>query len=261
MNPVRVGFFSLTSGAVGGDDDSYLEWHLLDHQPEQYSIPGIRLGTRWRADDECVALRLAASDDLAPVRHAVSYLMTEPVDDTLRQFARLGRRMAESGRLPVRAVSNLLGAYHLLQAHASPRVLVSPEAIPFRPHLGVVLLVESVRGQPADVEAWARWHHAEHVPGLLATPGVAGVLSFRSSSLLGLGEDQGRRYGMPSWDPGDRFVTVVHLDDAVAPTTERLDPVLRTRWRDGIVSPDLAGPFRSMVSFDAWRSAAAVQQR
>ena len=261
MNPVKVGFFSLTSGAVGGDDASYLEWHLLDHLPEQYSIPGIRLGTRWRADDECVALRLEASDDLAAVRHAVSYLMTDPVDDTLRAFARLGRHTAEAGRLPVRAASHLLGAYHLLQAHASPRVLVSAEAIPFRPHLGVLLLVESIRGEPGDVAAWARWHHAEHVPALLAAPGVAGVLVFRSSSLLGLGEEQGARYGMPAWDPGDRFVTVVHLDDAVAPTTERLGPLIRTRWRDGIVSPDLAGPFRSMVSHDAWRAAAAGQQR
>ena len=261
MNPVKVGFFSLTSGAVGGDDPSYLEWHLLDHQPEQYSIPGIRLATRWRADDECVALRLEASDDLAPVRHAVSYLMTDPVDDTLRQFARLGRRTAEAGRLPVRAVSHLLGAYHLLQAYASPRVLVSAEAIPFRPHLGVFLLVETIRDESADVEAWARWHHAEHVPALLAVPGVAGVLSFRSSTLLGVRDDQGARYGMPLWDPGDRFVTVVHLDDALAPTAERLGPLVRSRWRDGIVSPDLAGPFRAMVRHEAWRSTAAAQQR
>jgi hypothetical protein len=259
VNPVEVGFFSLTSGAVGGDDDSYLEWHLLDHQPEQYSIPGIRLGTRWRADDECVALRLEASDELAPVRHAVSYLMTDPVDDTLRQFARLGRQLAEVGRMPVRAVPHLLGAYDLVQAHASPRVLVSAEAIPFRPHLGVFLLVETIRGGSADVEAWARWHHAEHVPALLGLPGVAGLLSFRSSTLLGVGAEQGVRYGMPLWDPGDRFVTVVHLDDDVAATTERLEALVRTRWRGGVVAPDLAGPFRSMVRHDAWRSAA--QQR
>lgn len=259
MNPVKVGFFSLTSGADGGDDAEYLEWHLLDHLPEQYSIPGIRLGTRWQADDECMTLRFEASEELAPVRHAVSYLMTDPVDDTLRAFAQLGRRMSEAGRLPVRAVSHLLGAYQLVQAYASPRVLVSPEAIPFRPHLGVLLLVETTRGEAADVEAWARWHHAEHVPALLAVPGVAGVLSFRSSPLLGVGEGQGARYGMPSWDPGDRFVTVAHLDDALAPTIERLDPLIRARWRDGIVSPDLAGPFRAMVSHHAWRSAA--QQR
>ena len=57
MNGIEVGFFSLTSGPVSGDEAAYLRWHLLDHLPEQYSIPGIRLGTRWRADDECVALR------------------------------------------------------------------------------------------------------------------------------------------------------------------------------------------------------------
>ena len=73
MKPVKVGFFSLTGGAVSGDDAAYLAWHALDHLPEQYSIPGLRLGTRWRADAACVALRLAASDRLAPVRHAVGY--------------------------------------------------------------------------------------------------------------------------------------------------------------------------------------------
>ena len=51
MNPVKVGFFSMTGGALSGDDDAYLQWHLLDHLPEQYSIAGIRLGTRWRADE------------------------------------------------------------------------------------------------------------------------------------------------------------------------------------------------------------------
>ena len=49
MNPIKVGVFSLTGGALSGDDAAYLRWHLLDHQPEQYSIPGMRLGTRWRS--------------------------------------------------------------------------------------------------------------------------------------------------------------------------------------------------------------------
>lgn len=258
MNPVKVGFFSLTSGAVDGDDDTYLAWHLLDHQPEQYSITGVRLATRWRADEECRSLRWLANDALSSVRHVVAYLMTDPIDATLVAFAQLGKRAAETGRFPMRATSHLLGAYHLQNGYASPRVLVSAEAIPFRAHCGVVLVVEAV-GE-GDVAAWARWHHAEHVPALLRVPGVAGVYTFRNSSLIGIGGAQGERYAMPAWDPGDRFVTVVYVDDDVATTTRRLEPIMRARWEAGAVTPELAGPFRSMVSHVAWPDAGPAKE-
>lgn len=251
MNPIKVGFFSLTGSPHSGDDAAYLLWHALDHQPEQYSIPGLRLGTRWRADDECVGLRLAASEGLTPVRNAVGYYMTDPVQPTLESFLQLGRRSAETGRYPEPATSHLLGAFHFQNAYAAPRVLVSPEAIPFRPHRGVELLVEAPT-EGADVAAWVRWHHTEHVPGLLAVDGVAGVYVFRSSTLLGVGPEQGRRFGVPAWDPGDRIVTVVYLDDDVAASCDRLEPLVRSRWSTGAVAPELAGPFRSMVTHEAW---------
>ncbi len=254
MNPVKVGFFSLTGGALSGDDDAYLRWHLLDHLPEQYSIPGIRLGTRWRADDECVALRLVVSDGLALVRHAVCYLMADPITATLTEFAQLGRRCAEAGRYPERATSFLLGALHLQRSYAAPSAVVSAEAVPFRPHRGVELLVESP-APDGDPAAWLRWHHGEHVPELLAADGVAGVLVFRTSTLLGVGPDQGVRFGMPAWDPGDRIVTVVYLDQEVAATATRLEPLLRSRWTSGAVTAELAGPFRSMVAYEAWPDA------
>jgi hypothetical protein len=251
VNPIKAGFFSLSRGAEGGDDDGYLAWHLLDHLPEQYSIPGIRLGTRWRSDDACLAARLAAEGDLAEVRHAVGYFMTDPVADTLTSFAQLGRRAAETGRFPVRATSLLLGAFHFQHAYAAPRVLVSPEAVPFRPHRGVLLLVERPTGG-GDVAAWMRWHHAEHVPRLLAEPGVAGAYVFRSSTLLGIGPDQGERFGMPLWDPGDRIITVVYLDADPASTTTSLAPLVGERWAAGAVSAELATPLRSMVTYEAW---------
>ena len=120
MSSIAGAFLSLTSGTASGDDSAYLRWHLLDHLPEQYSIPGIRLGTRWRADETCVGLRAAADDDLAPVRHAVCYLLTEPLEETLTAFARLGRQLAEAGRYPEPASAHLLGAFELRSEHAAP---------------------------------------------------------------------------------------------------------------------------------------------
>jgi hypothetical protein len=252
VNPIKAGFISLSAGAEGGDDDRYLAWHLLDHLPEQYSIPGIRLGTRWRVDDACLDACLAADASLADVRHAVAYLMTDPLPETLTAFAQLGRRAAETGRFPVRAASRLLGAFHLQQGYASPRVLVSAEAIPFRPHRGVLLLVERVTDR--DVAAWMRWHHTEHIPALLLQPSVAGAYLFRSSTLLGVGPDQGARFGMPLWDPGDRVVTIVYLDGDPAATTTAVGDLVRSRWASGAVEVELALPLRSMVTYAAWPS-------
>lgn len=241
MTAIQAAFVSLSGGAEGGDDEAYLRWHLLDHLPEQYSIPGLRLGTRWRADEECIALRWVASDALAPVRHAVAYLMTDPLDDTLREFVALAGRLRDEGRFPHRATSHLLGAYELERADASPAAVVSAAALPFRPHRGVLLLVESA-GPAPDVST------------LLAVDGVAGVMSFRSGQRLGIGAEQGERYGMPLWDPGDRRITVVHLDGWLSDVVPRLEAPIRARWASGDVVPELAAPFRSMVSYEVWPS-------
>ena len=65
MNRVKAGFFSLTPPAPPDDDGSYLRWHLLDHMPEQYQIPGIVHGLRWIADGDYPDRRLAAHGPLS----------------------------------------------------------------------------------------------------------------------------------------------------------------------------------------------------
>ena len=250
MALIQGGFFSLTSGTASGDDAAYLRWHLLDHLPEQYSIPGIRLGTRWRADDRCVALRAAETPELAPVRHAVAYLMTEPLEETLTEFARLGRSLADAGRYPEPATPHLLGAYELFDSRSSPTA-VSEDGLPFRPHRGVYLLVERP-AEAAPLDRWWVWQTTEHVPALIAIEGVAGVCTFASTPRLGEGADQGRRFGTAPWDPGGSIVTVVYLDQDVEDTAARLDPLVRQRWDHGDVVPRLAGPFRSPVAYEAW---------
>ena len=248
---VRGAFVSLTSGAASGDDASYLRWHLLDHQPEQYTIPEIRLGTRWRADEPCLARRTAASDDLAPVRHAVCYRLTEPREDALVEFARLGRRLADEGRYPEPATPHLLGAYEVHALRASPAAVVSDEAVPFRPHRGVYVIVESGTDAALDDGFW-RWHDAEHVPAVLDTDGVDGLLVLRRTDRVGRGPEQGPRFGAAApWDPGGSAVTLVYVDGDLLATTERLAPIVGTRWAHD-VAPRLAGPFRSPVAYEAW---------
>jgi hypothetical protein len=233
---IEAGFFSLTSAVEGGTEDEYLRWHLLDHLPEQHSLRGVRLGTRWRADEACVAARIVATPGFEPVRHAVCYLMADPVVQTLHEFGALAGRLRGEGRMPMRAVQHLLGALSLESARSR---VVSPDALPFRPHTGVVLIVESGDG---DLDAAAG--------PLMEVDGVAGVLSFRATDALGRGADQGERFGLPPWNPQGHSATIAYVDADLLATTQRLTSLLERRWQGGELQPELAAPFRSLAVAD-----------
>lgn len=240
VNRVEAAFFSLTPPAPPDDDGTYLRWHLLDHMPEQYSLPGIVHGTRWIADGDYASARLAGSGPLTDVGNAVNYLVGEPVQQTHDDFMALGRRLAEVGRFPHRVPSLEVSFLALLHAYAAPRVLVSAPVVPFRPHRGVVLIVE----EPANDNApWLQWLHRDHYPALLGEPGVAGVWMYGSTGLWRL---------HPNVQHDPRYVTVVYLDDDPLATTAALTRLVEERWASPAVRPLFAGPLRSMVQWDVW---------
>nr|WP_239987955.1 hypothetical protein [Mycobacterium kansasii] len=176
MNRVRAGIFSLTAVTPPDDDGSYLRWHLLDHLPEQYQRPGIVHGVRWIADGEYADHRLAGDGPLGEIGNAVHYLVGAPVRQTFDDFVALGRALRENGRMPVMRPLLEVAGLRLLQWQAAPRARVSHEVVPFRPHRGVLLIVEEpTDGRP---DRWLEWLHAEHYPALLAVPGTAGAWTF-----------------------------------------------------------------------------------
>nr|WP_231974686.1 hypothetical protein [Mycobacterium sp. E1747] len=137
-----------------------------------------------------------------------------------------------------------MAGLRLLQWQSAPHALVSAEVVPFRPHRGVVLIVE----QPVDgrrPDEWLRWLHADHHPALLATPGTAGAWTFGTST--------GWSHLPRGWHTDFQYVTVVYLDADPLTTTDRLAPLLEDRWQSGAVRPSFAGPLRSMVEWEAWR--------
>ncbi len=241
MNRVKAAFFSFTPPSPPDDDGSYLRWHLLDHMPEQYQLPGIQLGLRYLADADCRAARLVVTGDLEDVGSLVTYLVGDPVQQTHDDFMALGRRLAEMGRFPERRPVLQLRMPELRRWHAAPRVLVSAEVVPFRPHRGVVVVVEEP--VDADLAAWDEWLDAEHIPALLATPGVAGVWQYGSSDVWDL---------HPASQGGPQQTTVIYLDDDPVVTTDALTPLLEDRWHTGAVRPQFAGPLRSMIEWEAW---------
>jgi len=240
---VKGAVFSLTPPAPADDDGSYLRWHLLDHQPEQYQLPGIVLAQRWIADGALADACIASNGHLSEVGNVVSYLVGDPVQQTVDDFMALGGRLAESGRFPEVRESLQLRMLALLQWYAAPRALVSAEVVPFRPHRGVLVIVEEPTGDAVTTSGWLRDLHIDHFPALLGQPGVAGAWMYGDTG----------SWQLPSAMHGDpQYVTVVYLDDDPLSTTTTLTTLIQQRWASGAVRPLFAGPLRSMISWEAW---------
>lgn len=240
MNRVKVGFFSISEHAEGGDDRPYLGWHQLDHMPEQYQLPGLVAGQRWASTGACRASRAAEEEDWRAVAHVVCYLMGEPLDQTLDDFLGLGQKLTDMGRFSHRLPSRYTGALSLLETHAAPRALVVPEVVPFRPNRGVYLVVE----EPTDRTAWDDYlqrAHTETLPELVGIPGVAGAWVFGTSPSIS---------PRANFSPGRFRMTLYYLDDDPATVGGRLAEPLERSWKGAPTKPLLAAPFESMMIWD-----------
>ena len=239
MNRVKAGFFSLSHHAASGDDREYLDWHQLDHMPEQYQLPGLVAGQRWASTRACRASRAAEVGDWSLVEHVVLYLMGNPLDETIDEFLRLGRHLAELGRFAVSLPSHYRGALRLLETVAAARALISSEVVPFRPHRGVELIVEEL-DDGAHQDDFLQRMHTEILPGLVTVDGVAGAWSFGTTPSI-------RR---PMFTDGRFRMTVCYLDDDPAVVGERLGPVLEEAWRAAPGRLVLAAPDETMMVWD-----------
>ena len=241
MMRVKAGIFSVTPPAPADDDGSYLRWHLLDHMPEQYQLPGIIYALRWIADGEYPKHRIDTAGHLVDVGNIVNYLVGDPVDQTVEEFGQLGARLAEVGRFPQVRPSLQISLAALQHAYAAPQALISPEVVPFRPHRGVLVIVEEPAGY--NIAQWLQWLHTDHVPELLSVPGVAGAWMFGTTSTWRT---------PPRWVGATQYVTVVYLDEEPVATSASLAPLVEKRWWSGEVQPAFAGPLRTMIEWEAW---------
>jgi hypothetical protein len=242
MIRVKAAFFSITPPGPPDDDGRYLRWHLLDHMPEQYQLPGIQFALRYIADGEYLRSRLAAFGPLENVGNIVNYLVGDPVEQTHEDFMALGPRLAELGRFPEARPYLQLRMPALLRWYASPRALVSAEVVPFRPHRGVVVIIEVPAGD--DVTTWLQWLHTRHYPTVLAAPGVAGAWIYRDTTTWKL---------HPAVHGDPQYTTVIYLDDDPLVTAKALGALIEERWASGAVRPLFAGPLRTMIDWEAWR--------
>jgi hypothetical protein len=204
---IRVGFFSFTEVTDPGAHHSYNEWHQLDHLPEQLPLAGIAWGQRWVCSPRCRGRRTAAEPPLDRVHYLTMYLMTDPVEQTLADFAALGGELHRLGRFFEQRKSHLSGPFDVLSAHAADRVLVSGAAVPYRPNTGAYVVVEEFGAGGDDTLRAARDPSA-----LLALDGVAGVWAFAAARSPG------------RWKPGRRRVTVCFVDGDPLAAAEQVEP-------------------------------------
>ncbi|HEX7819538.1 MAG TPA: hypothetical protein VF463_02845 [Sphingobium sp.] len=220
---VGFAFISLSGRETDGRDAEYIEWHSLDHRPEQYRLSEVRNSLRLVSTPECRAKRLVCESGFEAVDHVMTYLFTDPVG--IPGFYKLGHALGEGGRMPLRlpSIGYLTGT--LAGKVAAPGAVAGADVIPWRPAMGVYLLIEEghLAADPlVEVEgvAGAWWYHG----GLAPSP-------FE-------GNHKGRQ------------MTYVYLDADPVLTADRLRPVLEERWQSGAIKPLFAAPFFAVIPYE-----------
>jgi hypothetical protein len=242
-NKVKFAALSLSASSPGGDDTPYLEWHQLDHMPEQYQIPGLLYAQRWASTPRLRAARAAQSDRFRATNHVVQYLFGEPLGAAVDDWFVLGARLHEVGRFPYRLPSVMLGGFEVVACHAAERAQVTPEIVPYRPNRGVYLVIERPQvarstGGPTEAPTEPDWTD-EQLEQLLATDGVAGMWTLRTGTVRA-----------DRFDQTGFHVAVCYLDGDPGDVANPIGKIVRDRWNSLAVVPELAAPFAAVRAFE-----------
>jgi hypothetical protein len=219
---VEMIFTSMSARDPSGRDAEYLQWHSLDHRPEQYRIAGLRHSIRLVSTPACRAARAFSDARYSAVDHVMTYFFAAAA--ALGQFRALSEALV-GDRRPFRLPSVDANYFRLAGKIAARGALAGADVIPWRPALGVYLLVEQGSASPAsliEVEGMAGiwWHQGGKSP----------VPEFRDASGLQL--------------------SYCFLDQDPVEVAERLRRPLDKRWQTGRIVPLLAAPFYTLVPFE-----------
>jgi hypothetical protein len=219
----RFVFLSMSKRDRQGRDAEYLAWHSLDHRPEQFRLDGIRNTLRLVSTPACRAARAAS----APPYDAVDHIMTYQFASTaaMPAFTKLGAALDRGGRMVHRLPSAGYHTADLAGKIAAPRAVAGADVIPWRPALGVYVMIEEGHASPE---------------ALVDVPGVAGVWwwhGFAEASGMGAGSE-------------GKQVTYCFLDEDPAGCAGALAERMRQRWVSGEVIGLLAAAFYCLVPFE-----------
>lgn len=216
-------FVSLSAREPEGRDAEYIEWHTLDHRPEQYRLPGLRNSLRLVSTPECRTARAASLQPFDAIDHVMTYQFADVSE--LPGFSTLGAALHEGGRMPLRLPSLGYMTAELAGKIAAPRAVAGADVIPWRPAVGVYFIIEEGYASPE---------------ALVDLPGVAGIWWHQ-------GTKAEEPYGA---DSRGRQITYCYLDADPVAAAPRLGEAMRQRWASGKVKGLLAAPFYVITPFD-----------
>jgi hypothetical protein len=216
LSEIRFAFLSLSERDPAGRDAAYLEWHSLDHRPEQYRLAQLRNTLRLVSTPACRAARAANVAPYDAVDHVMTYLFTG--SDVMPVFTELGAVLNQTGRMPHRLPSVGFRTAETAGKIAAPRAVAGADVIPDRPALGVWLMIERGHASPA---------------ALVDLPGIAGVWWYH-----GLDEHAGLQ------------ITYCYLDVDPVDCATLLADAMKQRWASGEVQGLLAAPFHTVVPYE-----------
>ncbi|MFB2600390.1 hypothetical protein ACEXQE_21565 [Herbiconiux sp. P17] len=243
-----LAFFSFVELSDATQHRRYNEWHQLDHRPENLALPGVAWGDRWARPTAFAELSRTAARFEA-VDYVAMYWFREPLAESLAEWDALGEASFQWGRGPIipGVRRSLLAFFRPVKGYASPRALVAPEVLPFRPNRGLHLTLESFAEphSPAAHERFA-WEDRELMPRLLQLDGVAGAWTFSFShpqrhSTLPLDGDA-------TDAPGSMRLRLVYLDGdplEVSPAVAELSEA-RDAAADG-ARVEFSGPVKAII--------------
>jgi hypothetical protein len=216
-------FVSMATRHPDGTDADYLQWHSLDHRPEQHRLSAVRASLRLVSTPACRAARAVQHGRLGDVDHVMTYFFSDTAG--LEGFLTLSKALGDAGRKLALLPHLERGVYDVRHKAAAPRIKIGADVLPWWPIKGAYLLLESAAVSAAD---------------LIEVDGVAGVWSTTAV-------DVGPR--LASAQAGQQL-TYCFLDQDPVETAHRLAPALEKRWNATAVEPLFAAPFHPVVPYE-----------
>ncbi|MEO8304533.1 MAG: hypothetical protein ABI724_10470 [Betaproteobacteria bacterium] len=162
-------------------------WRQLDYDPELLLQPGVAWSDAWVRSPDCV--RASAPDiesAIAGFHYAELCWLRAPGYSSAQSLTDFSECAFQMGRRPDGAwATQALSAYFVpLKGYVNARVLVSAEALPFRPMTGIHLTLSRLSAHDAAAEASFRWHDQVRIPRILGCAEVAGAWTFATRDLF-----------------------------------------------------------------------------
>ena len=217
-------YTSLSKRHPDGRDADYLEWHSLDHRPEQHRLAQLRASFRMVSTPACRAARAASDERYDEADHLQSYFFTDL--SAMDSFNELSVALRDAGRAPYLLPLVERAVYRVDGMAAAPRIKVGADVLLWWSAKGVYFMIERGGGPVAD---------------LLDVPGVGGAW---------WGGAEPMEPPFCTRDNSGLQVSYLFLDDEPTEVAKRLRPRLEQRWSRTGNEPLLAAPFHSLVAYE-----------